>query len=154
MDEQVKNYIETKLAEKRKIDEMEKEELLLREGLYKKVYSPNDEKSDEFPKVEVDQHGNEKYFKRVFPEIDDKEYAVIKKLAGEKKRDKELSIVGTIFKIFAIIILLIGIFISIGMMSYDTATGFTTLITYFVMAMGCFAVSTIIQLLMDIKNKK
>lgn len=70
MDKQVKNYIETKLAEKRKIDEMEKEELLLREGLYKKVYSPNDEKSDEFPKVEVDQHGNEKYFKRVFPEID------------------------------------------------------------------------------------
>ncbi len=154
MEKKVKDYIESQLAKKKQIEEEEKRQLLIREGLYDKVYSPDNTKTSEYPEIDVDSNGKQRYYKKVLAEVTNEEYEIIKKLAKRKQNYREESFTAVIFRILAIVILGIGFFNSIGLFSDNILAGFVLFGQYFLAAMLSFAIAVIIQLLIDIKNKK
>lgn len=69
-------------AQKRLEEKQARDALLISQGLYEKVYAPNDEWSEEYPENEYDQERQTiRYFKKVAIEVTDEEYEQIKKYA-------------------------------------------------------------------------
>ena len=91
MNERVKAFLEQKEAEantvegaKAEVSEKEKHDLLLRAGLYDKVYSEEKSRTSEYPYYD---HTVGKYYKEVPIEVTDNEYFAIKKAQDESKED-------------------------------------------------------------------
>ena len=105
MNEKVKQFLDWKKTleaekqaelEKKRAEEFkkEKEQLLLKLGLFEKVYSeqPMDGISEEFPYYEYDKETNKyRYYKKVVVEVTDEEYAEICKYAQEEEQEKSHS---------------------------------------------------------------
>lgn len=69
-------------AQKRLEEKQARDALLISQGLYEKVYAPNNEWSDEYPENEYDQEQQIiRYFKKVAIEVTDEEYEQVKKYA-------------------------------------------------------------------------
>lgn len=73
-------------AQKRLEEKQARDALLISQGLYEKVYAPNDEWSEEYPENELDSERQTiRYFKKVAIEVTDEEYEKVKKYALKAK---------------------------------------------------------------------
>ena len=80
MNEKLKNFLETQKENEKKRNDEKKKKSLLALGLYEKVYSPDNNYSEEFNLYEYDNaNSSKKYYKIVPIEITDEEYQEVKK---------------------------------------------------------------------------
>lgn len=113
MHELLKNYVAKKEAEKRELYEKKKNDLLISQGLYEKVYSDKSRYSKEFSNQEFDSDTNKyRYYKMVPIEISEEEYQQIKELSNTTN-PVEKNIVASILTGSAWIIFIVGFILGI-----------------------------------------
>lgn len=94
MNPMVENIINARNNEKRAAYEKEKNEFLLKNGIFEKVYSSTNEYSSEFPESEWDSASGEyKYYAKKPIEITDEEYEMLLD-SGEKPAKRSNKIAG------------------------------------------------------------
>lgn len=165
MDERIKKYIDEKVTEVNRKNQLEKEALLLKLGFFEKEYSPDNKYSDEYYESESDGKGTIKYYKKVPIEINDEEYAELLKYSTEEEPPKS-SILPMILTTIACVIFLFGFLAGIAFGNvvvdpYDVLNGtvfsFAIAFTYWSIALISgsvfLALAEIIRILDKIKNK-
>ncbi len=175
MHQLVQDYLNKKEKESIERSRKEKNDLLIKLGLYEKVYSEKNLYSSEYPEREWDaKSDSNRYFKKVPVEVSDSEYAEILKYQKDTSgtnNDQTVSYtnsLSTAFKALAWIIF-IGGFISgivFGRVEVtkgyyytynETEFSFTLALIYwaasFIGGMFFLGFSEIIRLLTDIKHK-
>lgn len=123
MNDKIKEFIATKIDEKNKKYQLEKEELLLKLGFYEKEFSPDNKYTEDFCDSELDGNGNIKYYKKVPIEITDEEYEELLKYSTEEEPSKN-SILPMILTTIACTIFLFGFFAGV---SYGNISGIFSL---------------------------
>lgn len=123
MDKRVQEYIESKKKRQEDIQQQQKLAFLIKEGLYEKVYAPDDEDTDldEYPKTEWDRdNSRNRYYKIVPIEISDDEYEQIREAYNSvdsvKKDNEENSTnsVATFMIVVAVLIYIAGLIAGIS----------------------------------------
>ena len=137
------------LNEKKAAENKQRDEFLLREGLYEKAYSPYDEYNEFYPEYDG------KYYKKVVPEVTDEEFAEIKKYAGVEGKSQR-NRVEKLLQIVAIAIYAIGFIVGIWMGS--NAESFLAMVPAwmgaFISGSAFLGFSEIIRLLQEIKSRE
>lgn len=158
LNEKLNEFLTAKKEEERKKLEAEKNETLIKLGLYEKVYLSSENENDD---------SNSKYFKKVAIEVTDEEYEEIKKYIPEKKRVKRNKLQVALFIVAMVVFaggflagcLLGNIEIEKGLIFKRTITEFSfiTAVMYWCIAGAVgtvlLAFSEVIKLLNDINNK-
>jgi len=171
MNEILNNYFKKKEKEQKARLQMQRNDLLLSEGLYQKVYSEKDvyEYDPEYPNSELDpQTQKVKYYKKVPIEITDEEYERVIELSEPKNNKEQKNSVASVLTVIAWIVFIAGFIVGIVLgnvevtrgtyFTYtDTEFSFTIALTYwavsFVSGIFILGFAEIIKLLNDIKNK-
>lgn len=162
MNEKVKEFLDAKKeAEKKKYEE-DKQKTLIELGLFEKVYSPNNEYSEEFCFSEWDSSNlTSKYYKKVPIEITDEEYQEVKKYSKKFIDVSANNPISAILKVIAVIVyivgfiagIIIGASISSITMEFSWGGAFAYWAVSFFSGTTILGFAEIIQLLTDIKNK-
>ena len=142
-------------AQKRLEEQQARDALLISQGLYEKVYAPNDEWSEEYPENEYDQKREIYcYFKKVAIEVTDEEYEQIKKYAFASSTLPEpvnsTNGIATVLTVIGVIVYLIGF---IGFFAMFNISAFITLVGAAISGTMLLGFAEIIKLLQSIKNK-
>lgn len=127
MNEIVEKYLERKLDEKNdnevKLSEMElkkREDFLIKEGLFEKIYSDSTEYDDEYPEIEYLKSGDFRYYKRVMIDLTEEEWEAVLAAYNETKDKAAVSAkeskAVTVMKIATYIIGTIGAIFSFSML--------------------------------------
>ena len=179
MNQLVQNYLERKSNESQEKSLKNKNELLIKLGLFEKEYSDKEGYSYEYPEKEWDNESKTyKYFKKVPVEVSDKEYSQIleyQKESTDASNNNSIpafsttNTIASVFKVLAWIIFFGGFIAGIVLgrvevtrgfyYTYtDTEFSFAQAFTYwaisFINGMIFLGFAEIIQLLTDIKSKK
>ena len=162
MNEKVKEFLDAKKdAEKKKYEE-KKKKILLELGLFEKVYSENEEYSNDFPYSEYDSEiSKNRWYKKEVIAISDEEYEEVKKYSEIQDSDNNKNSIATILRATAIIVYVVGfiagIFIGDAVAEYSWEFSWGTAFIYwfvsFFSGTTILGFAEIIQLLHDIKNK-
>lgn len=147
MNKIVKEY----LKEAKEKELKNRKAFLIKEGLYEDIYSNKTEFDEEFPLKDIDKG----YYKRVVPELNDDEFALILKAKGSSAIDKNnmASIITFLAYLFFIIFLIAGIAIAI----LTEKDSFLIFATYFIMGLiSCIftlVYAEILKLLQKVVNQ-
>lgn len=157
MNEKLKEFLDAKKAAERKAFEEKKNETLLQLGLFEKVYSENEQYSNDFPYSEFDsKNSKNRWYKKSPIAITDEEYEEVKKYA-ELKVDKKGNPIAVTLRVIAIIIYIVGFVASffLGVDKYGDISAMVIVwwVVFFVGGTCYLGFSEIIQLLEDIKKK-
>ena len=108
MNEKLKEFLDAKKDAEKKKYEDEKQKTLIELGLFEKVYSPDDNYSEEYSSCEWDSaNSTNKYFKKVPVEITDEEYQEVKKYS-KKEETTENNPIATALSVIAWIVFIGG----------------------------------------------
>lgn len=146
-------------AQKRLEEKQARDALLVSQGLYEKVYAPNDEWSEEYPENEYDQKREIYcYFKKVAIEVTDEEYEKIKKYAFASSTLPEpvnsTNGIATVLTVIGVIVYLIGFIGFFVMLDADVVfSAFIILASAAISGTMLLGFAEIIKLLQSIKNK-
>ncbi len=179
MNQLVQDYLDRKSNESQEKSLKNKNELLIKLGLFEKEYSDKEEYSYKYPEKEWDNESNTyKYFRKVPVEVSDSEYSQILKYQKDSTDANNnngtpaflpINTISTVFKVLAWIIFIGGFIAGIALgrvevtrgyyYTYtDTEFSFAQAFIYwaisFISGMAFLGFAEIIQLLTDIKNKK
>ena len=158
MNEKLKEFLDAKKdAEKKKYQE-EKQKTLIELGLFEKVYSPDNNYSDEFSSSEWDSaNSTSKYYKKVPIEITDEEYQEVKKYSKGDVLVQNNNPIATTLRVIAVLVYIVGFIsgIAIGdaVAEYSWGTAFIYWFVSFFSGTTILGFAEIIQLLDDIKKK-
>lgn len=148
MNEVVEKYLERKLEEKNdnevKLSEMElkkREDFLIKEGLFEKIYSDSTEYDDEYPEIEYLKSGDFRYYKRVMIDLTEEEWEAVLAAYNETKDKTAVSAKETktvsVMKIATNIIAIIGAIYSVSVLDtpklaiqYLAVTGAAAVLLY------------------------
>ena len=146
-------------AQKRLEEKQARDALLVSQGLYEKVYAPNDEWSEEYdeayPENELDSERQTiRYFKKVAIEVTDEEYEQIKKYAFVSKSLPETNDVAKVLTFIACAIYIVGIIAGIIIAApMGIAVSVVCWVITAISGTMFLGFSEIIKLLQSIKNK-
>ena len=168
MNEKLKEFLDAKKEAEQKKYEEEKQKTLIELGLFEKVYSPDNNYSEEFSSCEWDSaNSTNKYYKKVTVEITDEEYQEVKKYS-KKEETTENNPIATALTVIAWIVFIGGFIAGIALGTVEVERGYYYTYTdtefSFAIAFGYWCVSLIsgtmflgfaeiIKLLNDIKRK-
>lgn len=158
MNEKVKEFIDAKIAEQQKEYENEKSQTLVALGLFEKVYSDNNQYSDEFSFYDTSVN---KYYKKVGIDISDEEYQKIKKYSKADNSFRKSNPIATLLSVIAVLIFIAGFIGGIVMgnavteysWEFSWGTAFICWLGSFFSGSTILGFAEIIWLLNDIKNK-
>lgn len=158
MNEKLKEFLDAKKEAEQKKYEEEKQKTLIELGLFEKVYSPDDNYSEEYSCCEWDSaNSTNKYYKKVTVEITDEEYQEVKKYSDLKNNDNDKNPIATILKVIAVIVYIAGFIASffLGVDRYGDISAMVMVwwIVFFISGTIYLGFAEIIQLLEDIKKK-
>ena len=88
MNVKVEAYLADKQREELAKEQARRERILREAGFASKVYSPHEQASQEFPHYDYDEM---RYYKLVFDEVTDEEFALLERYAQEEKAEEEES---------------------------------------------------------------
>ena len=145
-------------AQKRLEEKQARDALLVSQGLYEKVYAPNDEWSEEYPENEYDKKREIYcYFKKVAIEVTDEEYEKIKKYAFASSTLPEpvnsSNGIATVLTVIGVIVYLIGFIGFFAMFNMNALSAFIILASAAISGTMFLGFAEIIKLLQSIKNK-
>lgn len=160
MNKMVEEYINSKRKEEREKYLKDKNETLIKLGIYEKVYSPINMLSEEYPWIEWDdEKEDELYYKKVAADVSDEEYEEILRLNKEikQKQQSQQNPIAMTLMVIAVITYIAGFIagIALGWDGYD----FNIMIAFiywcvaFISGTMLLGFAEIIKLLNDIKNK-
>lgn len=142
-------------AQKRLEEKQARDALLISQGLYEKVYAPNDEWSEEYPENEYDQERQVyRYFKKVVIEVTDEEYEQIKKYAFASNSLPETNDVAKALTFIAYAVYIVGLIA--GIIIVEPMGIAVSVVCWIITAISgtmFLGFSEIIKLLQSIKNK-
>ncbi len=123
MNEKLKEFLDAKKdAEKKKYEE-EKQKTLIELGLFEKVYSPDNNYSEEFSSSEWDSaNSTNKYYKKVPVEITDEEYQEVKKYS-KKDDTSEINPIATALTVIAWVVFIGGFIAGIALGNVEVVKG-------------------------------
>ena len=108
MNEKLKEFLDAKKDAEKKKYEKEKQKTLIELGLYEKVYSPDNNYSEEFSSSEWDSaNSTYNYYKKVPVEITDEEYQEVKKYS-KKDDTSEINPIATALTVIAWVVFIGG----------------------------------------------
>lgn len=142
-------------AQKRLEEKQARDALLVSQGLYEKVYAPNDEWSEEYQENELDSERQTiRYFKKVAIEVTDEEYEQIKKYAFASNSLPETNDIASVLTVIGLIVYLIGVIGFFVMLDADVVfSAFIILASAAISGTMLLGFAEIIKLLQSIKNK-
>lgn len=146
-------------AQKRLEEKQARDALLVSQGLYEKVYAPNDEWSEEYdeayPENELDSERQTiRYFKKVAIEVTDEEYEQVKKYAFASNSLPETNDVAKVLTFIACAIYIVGIIAGIIIVApMGIAVSVVCWVITAISGTMFLGFSEIIKLLQSIKNK-
>ena len=169
MNDKVQAFLDAKKGAEMQKKEAKKQQALLDLGLYEKVYSPLPAYSEEYPFYEWDEAGQTgRYYKKAVVPVTDEEYAEILRYTTDAPENGRHPIAMTL-KAIAIVVFIVGFIAGIcyafsfdvvgsyysnrADMDFNFGVAFSYWGTTFIVGMLFLALSSIIQLLQDIKNK-
>ena len=146
-------------AQKRLEEKQARDALLVSQGLYEKVYAPNDEWSEEYdeayPENELDSERQTiRYFKKVAIEVTDEEYEQIKKYAFASNSLPETNDVAKALTFIAYAVYIVGLIA--GIIIAAPMGIVVSVVCWIITAISgtmFLGFSEIIKLLQSIKNK-
>lgn len=158
MNEKLKDFLDAKKDAEKKRYEEEKQKTLIELGLYEKVYSPDNNYSEEFSSSEWDSANlTNKYYKKVPVEITDEEYQEVKKYSKGDVLVQNNNPIATTLRVIAVLVYIVGfiggIVIGDAVAEYSWGTAFIYWFVSFFSGTTILGFAEIIQLLHDIKNK-
>ncbi len=166
MHEKLKEYFEKEKELREKKEKELREAILIKEGIYEKVYSENNERTEEYNQFEYNSSGTGKYFKYQPIEITDEEYMQIKEIYDNKHKLEPPSSngVANALTVIAWIIFVVGFIAGICFANVEVGTyvtyeefSFAIALIYWLVAFASgtmfLGFAEIIKLLNDIKNK-
>ncbi len=166
MHEKLKEYFEKEKEIREKKEKELREAILIKEGIYEKIYSENNERTEEYNQFEYNSSGTFKYFKYQPIEITDEEYMQIKEIHDSKNKQEPPTTngVATALTVIAWIIFIGGFIAGICFANVEVGTYYTHEEFSFAIALIYWSVALIsgtmflgfaeiIKLLHDIKNK-
>lgn len=123
MNDKVKEFLNSKKEAEQKKYEEEKQKTLIELGLFEKVYSPNDNYSEEYSSYEWDSaNSTNKYYKKVTIEITDEEYQEVKKYS-KKEETTENNPIATALTVIAWVIFIGGVIAGCAMGMVEVQRG-------------------------------
>lgn len=162
----VKEYLEKQWAVEAAAKKKERDEFLIELGLFEKVFSDNDQYSDEYPNYEWDAEKQiTRYYKKVPYEATDEEYEAIKKAsmikASKNNATTSDNVVGYALSVIAWVIyiggIIAGFYFGASVSEYSNEFSLEIAIVYwciaFVSGTMFLGFAEISRLLNDIKNK-
>lgn len=155
MDPRVAEILAKKQEADRLKKEKEKEDLLLAQNLYDKVYAPDGECSDDYPYFDWDDENNEHlYYKKVPIKVTDEEFEALKSCTENYDNEESSNPVAITLAVIAWIIYISGFLACVILCSEDyVATGFYLLSACFLSGSVFLAIAEIIKLLFKINKK-
>ncbi|MBQ8416236.1 MAG: hypothetical protein IJX13_04990 [Clostridia bacterium] len=150
MNEQLEQWFATREEKKKQRALDEKKDVLRAAGLYSREYG---KESEEYPLYDAGTFG---YYKENFVEVTDEEYERIKRIVEEEKSatsDKNRPGISMILKVISMVVLVCGIIVALGALNISFEAFLTALLSPIPSATVLWALSVVIDLLYDIKNK-
>ena len=124
MNEKLKEFLDAKKDAEKKKYEDEKQKTLIELGLFEKIYSPDDNYSEEYSSCEWDSaNSTNKYFKKVPVEITDEEYQEVKKYSKKEETTENNPIV-TALSVIAWIVFIGGFIAGIALGTVEVERGY------------------------------
>ena len=124
MNEKLKEFLDAKKEAEQKKYEEEKQKTLIELGLFEKVYSPDDNYSEEYSCCEWDSANlTNKYYKKVTVEITDEEYQEVKKYS-KKEETTENNPIATALTVIAWIVFIGGFIAGIALGTVEVERGY------------------------------
>lgn len=156
MHEKVKEFLEAKKSEERKVFEEKKQKKLIELGLFEKEYAPEGIKTSysDYPENEYDTTTNSsKWYKKVAIDVTDEEYAEILKHTGIKESGNNTNGVATVLTSIAWIVYFAGFIGSFILMNESVVAGFVGLFSTVISGTMFLGFAEIIKLLDKISKK-
>ncbi len=162
MNEKVQEFLKQKKENEYKKYQETKRKSLIASGLYEKIYSPDNKKSEEYPYQETE---SGKYFKGVPFEVTDEEYEEIKKYLSQsddamdalKNHFRKNNPIAAILTVIAWVVyisgLIVGCVYGVDRWGDPTILMLVYWVAAFIIGTVYLGFAEIIKLLTEIKNK-